>query len=381
MSRILEAELRDPRWTRRDRIYVPRNYREGEVWTDRGQWCDRRYFAMLVNSYRHGGGAPAGLTYYLNTDGSNGDGSIGTPWNTMQNARAGIIGLHASLVADTVNPTLICTGAADDTTAVTNTWPTSSTTYYLTIKVPDADRKGQFDGSKYALAVTASGSPAWSLGTNSIRLQGLQIYQMSTTGGSDVLSITSLGGEFVADGCKFAASASLGGNAAGVRASNIGGAFVFRNCLIVNPQHGMLIGNPTGLLTGSTVIIYNGTIWGTGSGGEACQITFAAGGSSRVARVKNMMMYAQTNGISVANSDTNDQATNTKGGTDASHFEAAGNPPSGDWRTKSTSAANVDTGTDLSAVGAGQWQFSEDVSLYTRPYNGTWDRGFYEYRP
>jgi hypothetical protein len=170
---------------------------------------------------------------------------------------------------------------------------------------------------------------------------------------------------------------SNGSNSVGIRASNITRRFVLRNVLIVSTVHGILLGNPNVLGAGSEVYIYNGTIWGSGSGGEACQVSFSAVGSGRIARIKNMMMYAQTNGITVANADTDDQATNSKGGTDTSHFVNAG---ATDFRLVSGSA-NVDAGTDLSAVGAGQFQFSDDVSLFTRPHNSVWDRGFYEYRP
>jgi hypothetical protein len=368
-------------WVRRgsSRLYLSRGFAEGEAWAARGLWVDRRYFSMLVNSHRFSGSALAS-TYYLDTTaGGGGDGSIGSPWNTLEASRAGLISIFSSgFVSAAIAPTLICTGATDDATAVTNTWPTSSTTYYLTIKVPDADRKGEWDASKYTLARSAAGSYAITIGTNSIRLVGLQIYQTSATG-SGILNIDGTGGgNFIVDGCKLFNSG--GGGSVGIRASGIGGNIVLRNFLVVNPVHGLLLGNPTGLLTGTNVFVYNGTIWGSGAGGEACQITFAAGGSGRVARVKNMMMYAQTNGISTTNEDTEDLATNSKGGVDTSHFVAPGNPPTADWRIKSTSS-NKDAGTDLSGVGAAQWQFSEDVSLYTRPYNGTWDRGYHEYRP
>jgi hypothetical protein len=360
------------------RLYVPRGFAEGEAFAVRGVFVPRRYFSMMVNSHRFGGGAgPSGPnSYYLDTDGSNGDGSIGSPWNTLEAARTGLMALHSSLVAATASPTLICTGATDDTTAVTNTWPTSSTTYYLTIKAPDVNRTGVWNAGHYKLVRSAAGAAVLQLSANSIRLQGIQLRQTSGAANSLIIEITALGGEFVLDGCLF--RGSNGGNSCGIKTSGTGGTFVLRNFFILSMAHGVLLGSPTGLLTGSQVYVYNGLHWGDGVSGEACQITFAAGGAGRIARVKNMMMYAQTNGVTVTNADTDDQLTNSKGGVDVSHFVAAGDP--GDWRLVSTSS-NKDAGTDLSAVGAGQWQFSEDVSLYTRPCNGTWDRGFYEYRP
>jgi hypothetical protein len=369
-------DLTDPRWLRRGRIFVPRGFMEGEVWTQKGQWCERRYFAMLLNPYRFGG-PPLASTYYVNTDGANGDGSIGSPWSSLENARTSLITLAPSLITAALAPTIIMSGATDDTTTVTDTWPTSSTTYYLTIKVPDADRKGQWDTNVYTLVrTTAVGDAVLNLSTDSIRLLGLQIKQTQAISFEVVVRVNALGGELFMDGCKL--QGVNGSNAIGIRASGIGGKLVLRNILIFSTVHGILLGNPTGLFSGSEVYIYNSTIWGSGSGGEACQITFASGGSGKISRVKNMMMYAQTNGITVTNADTDDQLTNSKGGVDVSHFVAPG--ADGDWRLASGST-NRDIGTDLSAVGAGQFQFSEDVSLYTRPFNGVWDRGFYEYRP
>src|SRR5262245_46094606 len=110
------------------RIWVPRGFHEGEAVVVKSQWVDRRYFAMLVNPYRFGAGGGGLATHYLDTDAAGGgDGSLATPWNTLQASVAGLDSLYSSsFVTADVLPTLICTGATDDTTAVTTAWPTSN---------------------------------------------------------------------------------------------------------------------------------------------------------------------------------------------------------------------------------------------------------------
>lgn len=361
------------------RLFVPRGYAEGELWAARGCFVPRRYFSMMVNSHRFGANPlPA---YYLDTDvAAGGDGSIGDPWATLEESRAGLIALHSSLVTDTVNPSLICFGATDDGTAVTNTWPTSSTTYYLTIKVPDADRVGEWDASHYTYARSVDGgtSAALEIGTNSIRLQGLQLYQLINSGSNfpRPLGVSSLGGEFVGDGLKLRGSGGAS-NSCAFKTSGTSGRFVFRNCMTVDTLHGFLIGNPTGLGTGSEVDLYNNTSIGTTTaGGEGYQLTWAAGGSGRIARAKNNINRQRLNGISTTNEDTEDLATNSHSATGTGG--AGGDfvdPTNKDFRLDATSAYK-DAGTDLSGVA--DFPFSEDVTLYTR--TGTWDQGFHEQR-
>ena len=382
MSRIIEADLRDPRWTRRSRIYVPRGYMEGEVWTERGQWCDRRYFSMLVNSWRFGGGGPPEFdeTYYLvTTAGAGGDGSIGSPWNTLEAARAGIIALHASFVTSTVNPGLICSGVADDATVTTNTWPTSSVTYYLTATTPAADRKAQWDANVYTYARSAAGTAALSIGTNSLRLRGLQVYQLSSASNPWTFLLASLGGELVMDGMKLR---GLGGaNSVSFRTTNPTGRIVLRNSLFFDSVNGIVCGTGTAMPAGTEVDIYNCTVIGlTSSGGEACWLNWAAGGAGKIARIKNLISKFILNGVTTTNENTEDLATN--------HHSTAGvgaagvifvDPGAADFRLVSGSSDYLDLGTDLSGVA--DFPFSDDASLYTRPYNGAWDRGFHEYRP
>lgn len=369
---------RNNNWVRRgsSRLYVPRGYVEGEAWAARGLWVERRYFSFMVNSARFGTTTPPNTYYLVTTAGGGGDGSLGSPWNTLESARAGIIALFSSLVTSTVNPVLICSGATDDTTATTNTWPTSSTTYYLTIKVPDADRKCEWDASVYTYARSAAGA-ILSIGTNSIRLQGLQIYQQGNASSFDrPLDISSLGGEFVADGVKLRGNAGFSGNSCGFKTSGTSGRFVFRNCMSIDSRHGILCGNPTGLGSNSEVDLYNCTVVGATGGGEAYQQIFAAG-SGRIARRKNCISRQITNAGAITNADTSDTATNSHSSSGVGTTDFV-DPTNKDLRLKA-GGGYQDIGTDLSGVA--DFPFSIDASLYTRPYNGTWDPGFHEYRP
>jgi hypothetical protein len=357
------------------RLYVPRGYTEGEVWAMRSQFVPRRYFSMMVQSGRFGSAPVPPNTYYLDTDaGGGGDGSIGTPWNTMESARAGLIALHASLVTDTVNPTVICFGNTEDTTAVTNTWPTSSTTYYSTWKVPDADRVVEWDDTHYVYSRSAGGVGALAIGTNSIRLLGLQIKQTSTTNLSKSLEITSAGGEHVYDGCKFRGAA--GTNSIATIVSNIAGRYVLRNCMSWGCVNGFIFGSPTALPVSTEVDMYNCTCVGNAGGtGEAFWVTFAAGGTGKIARVKNCFARQIFHGVTITNSNTSDTATNVHTTVLGSSFN---NAAAGDFRLVVGDTAAKDLGTDLSGVA--DFPFTDDASLYTRPFNGTWDIGMHEYR-
>jgi hypothetical protein len=322
---------------------------------------------------------PTVITRYLvTTAGAGGDGSIGSPYNTLEAARTDIIADYPSFVASDVQVDLICSGATDDSTAVTNTWPTSDTTRYLHIKVPDSDRKAQWDANVYTYARDVSGdtSAALAIGTNSVRLSGVQIYQTGTSGSNFCRAFepTSLGGELVMDGVKLRGSG--GSNDVCMRATNIGGTIVMRNCATINTLHGLLLGNPTGLVSGTQVILYNLTVIGRSSaGGEAVQLTWAAGGSGRIARVKNLIMRNVANGISTTNEDTEDLATNNHSSASPSTTDFV-DPANQDYRLKSGGSL-MDAGTNLSGVA--DWPFSIDAALGVRPSGVAWDQGFHEF--
>lgn len=316
--------------------------------------------------------------YLVTTAGAGGDGTLGNPYNTLEAARADIIADHASLVADDVQIDLICSGATDDATAVTNTWPTSDMTRFLHITVPDADRKVQWDTGVYTLARSVDGAAGavLAIGTNTIRLTGFQIRNLANTGlFCRPFEITSLGGEIVADGMKFRGSGPAN-NSVSVKTSGTVGRFVFRNCMTTETTHGFLLGNPTGLQAGSEVDIYNCSLFGiNGATGEACQLTWAAGGSGKIARVKNVISRSRANGITTTNENTEDLATN-------SHSTASGaanfvDPVNADYRLV-VSSEFINAGTDLSGVA--DFPFSIDAALNARPSGAAWDQGMHEFQ-
>jgi hypothetical protein len=233
-----------------------------------------------------------------------------------------------------------------------------------------------YDTSVYTLAVSAGGVGALQLNTNSIRLAGIQILQTSSTNLSYALEITGLGGVLVMDGVKL--NTVGGSNSIGMRASGVGGVYVIRNCHSRAAVNGFVIGNATGLPANSEIYMYNNTIVGTSAlAGEALYL-IAASSSATILRAKNNAMRQIVNGLTQSGWGTSDLVTNSHTAALGSSFT---NAATGDFTLVSGDTVLKDQGTDLSAVGAGQWQFSDDASLYTRPFNSVWDIGMHEYRP
>jgi hypothetical protein len=340
----------------------------------RSCFVPRRYFSMMVQSGRFGGVTYPANTYFLDTDAAGGgDGSIGTPWNTLESARAGIIALFSSFVTSTVTPTLVCTGATADATAVTNTWPTSSTTYYLTIKTPDAHRKVAYDGTHYHYQRSVSGAPALAIGTNSLRMINIQIGNGMASVGAKAYQISSGGGLHLYDGCKFYCAAGGSTAAWPVLIDGIGGTIIIVNSSASGYDNGFVIGYPTGAPAGAQYLLYNNTFIGANASvGEAVYCLGAS--ASATCRVKNTFIHRTVNGISFPGTwGTTQSLTNyvDHNNTD-SQFVNLG---TGDYSLTSPNANVIDQGTDLS--GDSDYAFSTDAGNYTR--SGSWDIGMHEY--
>lgn len=310
--------------------------------------------------------------YLVTTAGAGGDGSLANPYNTLQAARTDIIADYPSLVAADVQIDLICSGATDDATAVTNTWPTSDATRYLHLKVPTADHKVPWDANVYTLLTTGIGNVLLSLNTSFFRATGIQL---NHNGNLNLLSNTGLNitgaGTYIFDGVKLRRGpANIGG--AAIVINPVAGTFVFRNCLAFGWNRGLhAINMPSSV----TVLPYNNTIIGdNGAGSIAINVTFTAGGSGKVTRPKNNLMQLHTTGIATAtNATTDDPATNHHNtGTDAT-FVDSGNL---NYRLTSGDTVARNLGTNLSAVA--DWPFDWDADLTTRPVGSAWDIGAHE---
>lgn len=313
--------------------------------------------------------------YLVTTAGAGGDGTLGNPYNTLQAARTDIIADHPSLVADDVQIDLICSGATDDTTGVTNTWPTSDATRYIHIQVPTADHKVIFDANVYTKISNAS-APVITISTNSMRITGIQVINSATLdlAGNHGLQINGgSGGVWVLDTVKLYKSANAGQVA--FLPGNTAGTYVFRNCVSGGDATGFRFRAGIAVSAApsdTTYIVYNNTIQLSGVS-TGISIIFAAGGSNKVARVKNNLLQNSTNGVVVTNSTTNDQATNHHStGTDASFVNAA----AGNFRLTSADTVARNLGTDLSGVA--DFPFSVDGDLTTRPVGSAWDIGSHE---
>lgn len=326
---------------------------------------------------------PTIVTRYLNTGSSaGGDGTTNATaganraWATLEEARAQLIAAYPSLITADVQVDLFCSGATDDTTAVTNTWPTSDATRHIHIQVPEADRKVAYDANVYTIIRNPS-TPVVTITTNSMRATGIQVINSATLdlGGNHGISIngSGSGGIWELDTVKCYKANNAGQVAFLI--GDVAGTYVFRNCVSGGDATGFRFraGIAIGAGPSNTIIIaYNNTIQLSGVS-TGISIIFAGGGSNKVARVKNNLIQNSTNGVVVTNATTDDQATNHHStGTDATFVDA----PNGDFRLTVADTVARNKGTNLSVVS--DWPFVVDGDLTARPVGTAWDIGAHE---
>lgn len=295
-------------------------------------------------------------------------------WASMEEVRTALLAAYPTgLVAADVQVNVECSGATNDTTTPGTTWPTSDTTRYVHFSVPSADRKVAWDDAVYTLERTSNGGPVFTINTNSIRVTGVQFYHSNTTldPGNHGLSVLSLGGELYLDGVKMrrvSNVSSIGGFA--FDANGKAGTFVFRNVVTWNFTDGIIF---QATPSNSTIVIYNPTIVGLkGDEGEAIWAKFAGGATNAVARIKNALMQRVMNGITTLNATTDDPATNAWAASITASFVDA---TVGNFRLQSGDTVAKELGTNLSAVGAPQFQFAIDGNGFARPVGAAWDIG------
>jgi hypothetical protein len=331
---------------------------------------------------------PTVVTRYINTGSTaGGDGTTNATaganraWATLEEARAQIIATWPSLVAADVQIDLIASGAADDTTAVTNTWPTSDATRFIHLQVPTGDRKVPWDPNVYTYSRGVGFAPALSITTDSVRLTGIQVVHTSNLnvgGQHGIVFLTT--GEAIFDGVKVGKTQNAGQGA--IVGTGSSGLIVFRNCItglrpLAASSFGWVGGiSVTSLPSNTTVLIYNCTVVANNNGGAAFGITigFTAGGSNKVARVKNTLIQtSNVHAIAITNATTSDTANNhTSAGTDAAFVDST----NGNLRLTSLDTVARNLGTDLSGVA--DWPFSIDADQTARPVGSAWDIGAHE---
>jgi hypothetical protein len=332
---------------------------------------------------------PTVVTRYIDTGSTaGGDGTTNATsganraWPNFNHAIGELNTAYSSdLVTADVQIDLISSGAVDDTTALTNALPASNASCYIHWQVPVADRKVPWDANVYTFSRGVGFAPVVTLTTHSIRVTGIQIVHTSNlnVGGQHGLVFLTTG-EFVADGVKVGKTQNAGQGA--IVGTGSSGLIVLRNCITgLRPLPASSFGwvggiSLTSLPSNTTVLLYNNTVVANNNGGSAFGITigFTAGGSNKVARVKNnLIQTSNVHAIAITNATTSDTATNhTAAGTDAAFVDVT----NGNLRLTNLDTVARNLGTDLSAVA--DWPFNVDGDLTTRPVGSAWDIGAHE---
>lgn len=320
---------------------------------------------------------------FINTDSTaGGDGTsdatsgANRAWATMQEARTQLNAAYGSgLVAADVQVDLQCrapSGVAD-TTAISAAWPTSDATRYIHMFVPVAERKVAWDDNVYTIRNSAINGIVFDAATHTMEIVGLQFQHdnnLNLLGNTGIVKSTGSGGRLVLDGPKVRRGpGQIGGG--GIIINALAGTYVLRNVLVAGFEANVLFLN---MPDNSTVLLYNPTIVGDGSaGGYAAKVLFTAGGSGKVARVKNALMQQTASGLTITNATTSDTATNQHNTGIAASFIDAANI---NFRLTAADTVARNLGTDLSLVA--DWPFDWDGDLTTRPVGSAWDIGAHE---
>lgn len=325
---------------------------------------------------------PTVVNRFVNTGSSaGGDGTTNATsganraWVSWQEALTQLNTAYSSnLVTADVQIELEFSGATDDTVQVTAAWPTSDATRYINIKVPTADQKMAWDTNVYTL-VAPSGRNFTSVlfvNTNTLKMSGVQIQHLGNlnVGSNNGIFVTAAPGLLQMDGVKIRRGPGQIG-AAGVGCGSVSANVVVRNCVTI----GFLLGLQfVSMGSNSELDLYNNTLIGDNeASSRGITVGFTAGGSNKVARVKNNLQQIHANNLSVTNATTDDQATNHHNtGTDAAFVDST----NADFSLTAADTVARNQGTDLSGVA--NFPFSVDANGTTRPVGSAWDIGAHE---
>lgn len=336
-------------------------------------------------------------TVYVNTDaGSNGDGSSGSPYSTLNNA---LSAETKDLVSNDRVLLIYVRGTAADTADISTNLNAfagyTDATRYLRIVGDPSQSSGAHAGiwstSKYRL--TGTGDNIVSLSASSSRLdwrvENIQIANLGTGNFRRVLNIDRHPGEVY-----------LLGNI--IKATTAGSAYSYNPC--INFDQSTAANKVTSLYlvnnviydcwsqcvywvstdtAGKSLIVYNNTMYNCGDAGETQNdIELSCSYEIGTVKLKNNILASPRNGS--AYSRTGTCASLTTGNnisTDATSPDTAyrsktmtfTDAANGDFHTSDTDS--VDQGADLS--GDATYAFSTDFERESR--SGTWDIGADEY--
>jgi hypothetical protein len=316
-------------------------------------------------------------TYYVNPDSTGGDGTT----NATSGASAAYASLNAALTARARNlvtataiDEFICeTGGTADTTVVLLSGWTTSASYYIDIKTSSGHRHdGKWNTAKYRLVGGSNYNHVINVGTNNVRITGLQIDITSArTEGPIICGINSEGDANVSQ--YFIGNIIRGTNATGgtqgIRANN--SCNIWNNVIydhLVNIQSLGLSLTPS---TGVTQNVYNNTVYGCVEGINV--VAYSTG----VLNLRNNLCNGNTTDYYSEGGYTRNSSFNISEDTsspDASYRSKAVtfvNEASDDFHLSVSDTNAKDQGTDLSGT------FTTDIDGATR--SAPWDIGADEY--
>lgn len=344
---------------------------------------------------------PTTVTRYVNTNstaGGNGTTNATTGANRayalLRDALDAEFIAYPNLVTSDIILKVICAGGVD----TSGTLPifeipafTTDETRYLHVVADTGSRAtAVWDINKYIL--THTGGTSAVVFPNAIKVskwEGLQIENRSTNGVWSVINANDVGQDSIltVDGCYIRSISGSGNNNVGINLNSTGGirralrvsntivhgdfatgiacnfaangssgSYYYNNTVFGNfINQGILLDN---LGTGVTGSVKNNIVSGSGGNGSY----FLDAGSGQILTATNI------------SSDATSPQTTLRNINSRLFFVSTA---SGDFRI--TGGAAVDAGTNLSTDPI--YAFSTDINGTTRPVNGTWDIGAYEFVP
>ncbi len=336
---------------------------------------------------------------YVDTDGSNGDGSAGSPYSTLNNA---LSAETKTLVASDRQLTINLRGAADDTTSIDTNLAafagnTDATRYLRIIGHPGnatGAHAGVYDSGRYQLIRSADAlidlSSSVSTSRLDWRIENFQIVNTSSGTYRTGLNIDHHPGEFYAIGMimKGDATTPAGDNPAFKfysvsSTTKINSVYLINNVIYDWAGNGFIWRSGG---TGGKLIAHNNTIYNTGNTGtnerEGAMYVLCQDGSGEVVSIKNNIMQSQT-GQAFQKGYTCDTYLT------GNNITGDATSPDVSYQSKTVTFTNAGSGdfhqNDSDAVGAGMslaadtyYAFTTDIDGQTR--SGSWDIGADEYQ-
>lgn len=299
---------------------------------------------------------------------------------------------YPNLVTSDIILKVICAGGTD----TSGTSPifeipafTTDETRYLHVVADTGSRAtATWDINKYIL--TNTGNTAGVFFPNAIKVskwEGLQIENRSTNGVWSVINGSSVSQDTIltVDGCYLRSITGSGNNTRGINLNATGGTRkalrVFNTIIHGDFSTGMGVGFPAA--GSSASLFYNNTVFGNFINGGINLESFGTGVTGSVKN--NIVSGSGTNGSYFLDAGSGQILTATNISSDATSPQTTlrninsrlffVSTASGDFRI--TGGAAVDAGTNLSTDPI--YAFSTDINGTTRPVNGTWDIGAYEF--